>query len=360
LGGTGVSRWDYAQQGLFYLQNALITDPITFLTITAALFFAFIMWKYKNIPPAAGILFSIFYVVYVGGDFMAGRFLVAPLFLSVIILSRIEIKAVSNNILLILIIIIIIIGLLVPGNPVITDSNYTMISNIDNNHGIADERGYYYHGTGLLNSYRFEEMPEFNLATEGRELRKINNRTVQVAGSIGFMGYFAGPKHHFIDYLGLADPLLARLPTVNTEIWRIGHFARSIPDGYIQSIENDSNLITDPNISKYYEILRLITSGPLFDPARLRAIWDINTGSIAFVESFDFETNTDRPGMDYSTFDLADANPGLCEQACDEDPNCMAFTYVKTGVQGTCAKCYLKSGIPAAYPATCCDSGARL
>ncbi len=81
--------------------------------------------------------------------------------------------------------------------------------------------------------------------------------------------------------------------------------------------------------------------------------------SIALVDTFALETNTDRPGMDYSSFDLASANPSLCEQACDGDPNCLAFTYVKPGVQGASARCWLKNGIPTAYPATCCDSGVK-
>ena len=70
--------------------------------------------------------------------------------------------------------------------------------------------------------------------------------------------------------------------------------------------------------------------------------------SIALVESFALETNTDRPGMDYSNFDLASANPSLCEQACNSDPDCRAFTYVKPGFQGANARCWLKNGIPTA------------
>jgi hypothetical protein len=81
--------------------------------------------------------------------------------------------------------------------------------------------------------------------------------------------------------------------------------------------------------------------------------------SIALVESFALETNTDRPGMDYSNFDLASANPSLCEQACNSDPDCRAFTFVKPGVQGPSAKCWLKNGIPTATPNDCCDSGVK-
>jgi len=81
--------------------------------------------------------------------------------------------------------------------------------------------------------------------------------------------------------------------------------------------------------------------------------------SIALVDSFALEPNTDRPGMDYTSFDLPTANPSLCEQACNGDPNCLAFTYVNPGVQGASARCWLKNGIPTAIPATCCDSGVK-
>ena len=81
--------------------------------------------------------------------------------------------------------------------------------------------------------------------------------------------------------------------------------------------------------------------------------------SIALIESFALETNTDRPGMDYSNFDLASANPSLCEQACNADPSCRAFTYVKPGYQGANARCWLKNDIPSATPSDCCDSGVK-
>ena len=81
--------------------------------------------------------------------------------------------------------------------------------------------------------------------------------------------------------------------------------------------------------------------------------------SIALVDSFALEPNTDRPGMDYTSFDLPTADPSLCEQACNGDPNCLAFTYVNPGVQGASARCWLKNGIPTAIPATCCDSGVK-
>ncbi len=72
------------------------------------------------------------------------------------------------------------------------------------------------------------------------------------------------------------------------------------------------------------------------------------------------ENNVDRPGMDYQDFDLPSANPSLCEKACDDDPNCKAFTYVRPGYQGSSARCWLKNGVPDAVPAECCMSGKKV
>ncbi len=69
------------------------------------------------------------------------------------------------------------------------------------------------------------------------------------------------------------------------------------------------------------------------------------------------EVDTDRPGMDYTNFDLPSPDPGLCENACKEDPNCKAWTYVKPGIQGPQARCWLKSGIPEPAKNSCCVSG---
>ena len=71
------------------------------------------------------------------------------------------------------------------------------------------------------------------------------------------------------------------------------------------------------------------------------------------------EWNVDRPGADYRSFDLPTSSPGLCQSACMDEPQCMAFTYVNAGVQGPNARCWLKSAVPAPVPQTCCVSGMK-
>jgi hypothetical protein len=70
-----------------------------------------------------------------------------------------------------------------------------------------------------------------------------------------------------------------------------------------------------------------------------------------------FEVNIDRPGEDYSNFDLPRARPRLCQQSCFEDGSCRAWTYVRPGFQGPAPRCWLKSGVPAGTPSDCCVSG---
>ena len=75
-----------------------------------------------------------------------------------------------------------------------------------------------------------------------------------------------------------------------------------------------------------------------------------------------WETKTDRMGMDYKSYWISRNTESFvavqkCEQSCKDDGKCKAFTYVRPGVQGADARCYLKSGIPSASKNDCCTSG---
>ena len=70
------------------------------------------------------------------------------------------------------------------------------------------------------------------------------------------------------------------------------------------------------------------------------------------------ELDTDRPGLDIDVLDLSTADPASCDEACRQDPNCQAWTYVKPDtIQGPEARCWLKGVIPGAVPNPCCISG---
>lgn len=72
------------------------------------------------------------------------------------------------------------------------------------------------------------------------------------------------------------------------------------------------------------------------------------------------EQNTDRAGQDYRSFDLSEANPGLCLTACEMEAQCVAWTFVKPGVQHpTNARCWLKNTVPPPTNNACCTSGVK-
>ncbi|WP_075298328.1 PAN domain-containing protein [Stigmatella aurantiaca] len=60
------------------------------------------------------------------------------------------------------------------------------------------------------------------------------------------------------------------------------------------------------------------------------------------------ETHVDRPDQDYRSFDLSQAQPELCREACrNESHVCKAYTYLRPGGGNPLPRCFLKSGIPA-------------
>ena len=99
---------------------------------------------------------------------------------------------------------------------------------------------------------------------------------------IGYIGYAAGPGKFFIDVVALSDPLLARLPALRLAAidgWQSGHFHRPVPAGYVESVAQDANLIEDERIRAHYDVIRLVTRGPLFSLQRLKAIAALNLGA---------------------------------------------------------------------------------
>ena len=72
------------------------------------------------------------------------------------------------------------------------------------------------------------------------------------------------------------------------------------------------------------------------------------------------EDNTDRMGMDYRSFDLPAPDPRLCSSACEAESQCMAYTFVRPGVQGPQARCWLKTSVPGPAQSTCCISGVKM
>jgi arabinofuranosyltransferase len=140
-----------------------------------------------------------------------------------------------------------------------------------------DTRRFYAYGTALLPYLKQGFKNTHPFMAQGLRMR-AQARTVFVSRAIGMQGYAAGPGKILVDQYALSDALLARLPVKDPWNWRIAHFARRIPKGYLESLGTGQNKIEDPALWQYYEKLRLVTQGPLFSRQRLRTVFEFNLG----------------------------------------------------------------------------------
>ena len=81
----------------------------------------------------------------------------------------------------------------------------------------------------------------------------------------------------------MGDPLLSKLPIPDNARWRIGHFARAMPQDYFNTLSSGENVIKDKCLAIYYDKLSLITRGNLFDGNRIQEIWNMNTGKYDYL-----------------------------------------------------------------------------
>jgi len=70
----------------------------------------------------------------------------------------------------------------------------------------------------------------------------------QIAGILGLV--MLGLSTSFFDFSssGLENPLLAHLPPVRNPNWRVGHYFRVIPSGFMETLQSGTNQITDPDL----------------------------------------------------------------------------------------------------------------
>jgi arabinofuranosyltransferase len=310
----GINSYELIEQGLYYFLNSFYLDPVTITLIFTGLALLFFLKMKSHYPTAIGIILYLIYIIKVGGDFMSGRFFSVPFLIGIIIVSQLEFK---RSLYVTGLIFIIFLGLLAPYSTIFSSSTYglgpklikgfrlgpTILITYDN--GIADERLFYYQFTGLLNYQKLEKHQWVEKALKIKESKK----TPGVYNIAGIFGFYAGPDIHIIDPWALGDPLLSKLPSteywrvgssqqLGDKWWRVGHFTRKIPEGYIETIESGNNKIKDESLKKYYDKLSFVIKGNLFDAERLKEIININCGKYDYlIEEYEKRLFNDRKNI---------------------------------------------------------------
>ena len=315
--GTGIPAVTLALQGTHYLWNSLRLDPTTLGVTAVAATLALARRPPRSLPIVIGIGLHLLYVVWIGGDFMSGRFLTTSLFAAAALLARLDWRprpalalaagcGVATAIAF---------GAAARGTP--ASGAGAFLAAIDA-HGIADERRFYAPVSawrGQRHDLAWPDPGSARAANAARvrwpedpireRLRAVGlvaatdslpadvvaavqqgrARPVIVGAAVGTFGYYAGPGVHVLDLYALGDPLRARLPaersdpllpqflrSATADAWRPGHFVRRIPAGYIATLASGENRLAEPHAAALWEDVARATRGPLFAPGRFGAI----------------------------------------------------------------------------------------
>ena len=287
---TDIGWLTYLSEGLEYLKYFIMMDLPSFLTIMLAACMALPAAKGKLAAPVdmpwlpralgLGVLLYSAYIICVGGDYMAGRFWAAPTFASAWMLLafcppqlRKDVKASF--------VVALLAARFVSGILFDIHAECEKCLSLE---GKIIEATEVFKTNRLIpktTSFRIRSEGEYVFAERGRMLARqaaADPENIWRLNLVGMTGYYAGAKTPIIDTLGLADPLLARLPAIKEENFFIGHYHRDIPAGYTRFLRSGSPELMDPNLAGYYTPLHLIVSGDLLDTNRLETIILFNLG----------------------------------------------------------------------------------
>ena len=237
---TGLSRIDLIGQGFRYLLDSLTRDPLTLVVIAIGVMAVpFFVRGWRAAAIAGGVALSLVYVVSIGGDFMTGRFLSAPLLIGAILISvvpfRRRLAALG---------VIPAFGLLLALGGAVAFPTFRgggaygldtreLARQIERS-GISDERAFYYPVTGLFRAEPGPVPSPRQVWVDAAIKARQEGRKVVVRDAVGFFGC-AGPDVHVVDQGGSRRCAPGPAPTRAAPAVRIGHFFRTVPPGYVES-----------------------------------------------------------------------------------------------------------------------------
>ena len=263
-------------QAYHYFKYNLQNDPLTsagiILAIVSALFNRRLLTKLL----AAGLVIQLLYICYVGADYMMGRFLSPSILMSVLILIlnqyRIvrheQVQAALVSALLLLTAMVQLPYTLIPNRGFSNGNIYPS--------GMADERGFYYQGLGLIPVWTKHQGVYPPLKLRNGPVSFIPENMVLFSCVIGQQAWGLPHKLYVVDPLALSEPFLSRLPAKNGA--RVGHYERAFPEGFFKSKRTGQNRLANPVLKSLYADVELATRGDLWTAERWAAIWRLNSG----------------------------------------------------------------------------------
>ena len=304
-----IPQAELATQGFRYVVFSIERDLISGLAIVTAILLAVFLGNMLVRMWALGIVLYVAYAMWVGGDFMAGRFLSVPVYVSALLIASAPVwrraqiveggeslkreslgAAAAAAVLLVLVPVLGATGLTPSAINGPSGQRFETLAGIGDERGLWTTQfrhGWYWFMTmgtsppveGFLS---LDEVASEDGYLEGlSELVSTNSRIQPLreyvalwptrageagptavgvsCGSLATGGLLTGPQVHWIDECALTDAYLAEQPYWSPPFrWVPGHFKRRIPEGYrFAVLTGDSSLMADPG-----------------DAAQVRQVWE--------------------------------------------------------------------------------------
>jgi arabinofuranosyltransferase len=280
---SGIPSSQLWLQGVFYYLSQIDFDPVSLLVIAFALVLFAVQRERRLLAPVLGVLLYLGYLVWIGGDFMAGRFFSLPLLAAALVLAYLLREALDRSMPIAYVpaAVVLAAGLLLTPHPTLGRNveyalpNNPISANYWDERGVCDERGYYAASSSILHASRTHVVPDDWRRARGQRMSATG---IEAVAQVGVTGFFAPATAILVDGYGLNDAFLARLPATDQVTWRVGHYGREIPSGYLESLRAGRNRMTDPKLGQLFERVRLVVSGPIWSWERWKEIVRLNLG----------------------------------------------------------------------------------
>lgn len=289
--GTSYPLMEYIQHGSKYLLMSLGYDiPLVFFIFIAVILLLKAKdFRYKVF--GVGLILKLFWIIYMGGDFMVGRHFTDLFWVSIcwiMVISRNENKCIVKTMPFrkaISVVGVTSILLTIQTRQFVYDTFMWPVDGVS----CGDEKGYYYSTFGMMpRAYQYTKkgIDTTDLRWSNAEVIDSLNRGEK--GTIfswapGALVYKYNDRIYMNDPYGLGDALISKLPSIKTNPWRVGHTTREIPEGYKESLNTGTNMIKDPSLHQYYDILLLVTRGKLWSVDRIKAAVNMAFGKYDYL-----------------------------------------------------------------------------
>jgi arabinofuranosyltransferase len=283
----GIERAEVVTQGLHYLWTFVTFDPAGAALVAAGLGLAALDARRapRRALAAAGAALYVLYLIWIGGDFMAGRMLTPVLVVAAASVagSRRWARVVDRGVARRLAVAAALVALgALPQWHVGTALRAAGLADLPEGpvalhrtHWVNEEQHHYFEATGLLGVLLEDvDPPAHPWAELGARWARTGG--VHVHKNIGFAGYAAADAAHIIDPYGLSEPFLARLPAFRNVDFHVGHYYRWVPPGYVETVRRGECRMREESLCALWRDVRQVTEGPLWSAERFAAIVDLH------------------------------------------------------------------------------------